>query len=183
AGLHPGRFLLFFFRVDQALQLGMELADVLEVPVDGGKANVSDFVGLLQPPHDLLAEFGGGALALRRIHHELLYLVDDLFHGGHRDRAFFTSPQHAGKHFLPLELLPPAVFFHNHVRDFVDALVGGKTLLAFQAFSAAPDRRAFFALARVNYFVILKPAKWAFHGASGLIAVTLIVPKVNRVTG
>src|SRR5215472_8337295 len=164
AGLRPGRFLLVFFRVDQALQLGMELADVLEVPVDGGKTNIRDLVGLLEPRHDLLAQFGGGALALRRIHHKLLYLVHDLFHGGHRDRPFFTRPQHPGKDFLPLELLPAAVLFHYHVRDFVDALIGGKPFLAFQAFTAAPNRRAFLALARVNYFVILEPAKWAFHG-------------------
>jgi hypothetical protein len=66
---------------------------------------------------------------------------------------------------LAVELFAPAVFLDHHVRDFVDALVGGEALAALQALAAAADRFRLFALARVDYLVIRKTAKRTFHGA------------------
>src|SRR5262249_53758380 len=151
--------------------------DVLKVAIYGCKADVRHLVDLLQTVHDQLAQLGSGALALRGIDHELLHIVDDLLHASHGDRALFASPQHAGEYFLTLELFAPPIFLHHHVRDLVDALVGGETLFTLQALAAAADRRAFLALARVDDFVVFRAAKWAFHGLGTLIEVSLIVSK------
>ena len=61
--------------------------------------------------------------------------------------AFLAGLQQAAQHFLPLELLAAAVFLHHHVGDFVDALIGGKALVASLALAAAADGIGFFALA------------------------------------
>ena len=74
-----------------------------------------------------------------------------------------AGAQQPGQDLLPLKLFPAAVFFHYHVGDFVDALVGGEALFTLQAFAPAANRFAFLALTRVHYFVIFEPAKRTFH--------------------
>src|SRR5215467_2795221 len=114
------------------------------------------------------------ALPLRRIHHELLYLVDDLLHRGHRNGTLLAGTQQAAKDFLPFKLLPAAIFLDHHVRDFIDALVRGKALFALQAFAPPADGSAIFVLARIDDFVVFKPTKWAFHRVAVLVTVSLI---------
>jgi len=70
------------------------------------------------------------------------------------------------QYFLAIEFFPAAVFFHHHVRDFIDALVGGEALAALQALAPAADGLRFFALARVYDFIVGKSAKRTFHGAN-----------------
>jgi len=65
--------------------------------------------------------------------------------------------------FFPFLPFPACFFLHHHVRDFVDALVGGEALFALQAFAAAANGIRFFAFARIHDFVIFEPAKGAFH--------------------
>src|SRR5215471_16790046 len=146
------------------LQGGAELIYVLKIAVDGGKANIGDFVNLLEPLHDEFTDFTGSPLTLRRIHHKLFNIVYDVLHLAHGNRALFARPQQSRKDLLALELLPASIFFHNHVRDFVNALVSGKALLALQTLAPSANRFAFFALARVHHLVIFEPAKRTFHG-------------------
>src|SRR6267142_542613 len=157
-GLQP-----FFFGAQQLLQFRAELVHVLEIAVDGGKADIGDLVDQLQALHDALADFRGGAFALRRIDHVLLHFVHDLFHPAHGNGALFAGAQYSGQDLLPFKLFPASVFLHHHVGDFVDAFVGGETLLALQAFAAATNRFAFLAFTRIDHFVVFKPAKRTFH--------------------
>ena len=117
-----------------------------------------------QTVHDQFADFAGLALALGGFDHERLGLVDDLLQLADRHRTLLAGPQQAVQHLLAIEFLAPSVFLHHHVRNFVDALVGGEALLALQALAPAPDGIGFLALARIHDFVIGKAAKWAFHG-------------------
>src|SRR5208283_2104717 len=128
------------------------------------KPHIGDLIDALQAVHDQLADFAGLALAVGRIHDESFGVVDDLLQLTHRDGPLFASAQQSVQYLLPLEFLATAVFLHHHVRNLVDPLVGGKTLLALQAFATAADRFAFLAFARIHHFVVLKAAKRAFHG-------------------
>src|SRR5581483_3009632 len=105
----------------------------------------------------------GGALALGRIDDQAFGVVDDLLQLAHRHRALLARPQQAVQHLLPLEFLAAPVFLHHHVRDFVDALIGGEALLALQAFAAAANRFAFFAFARIDDFVVFMAAEGTLH--------------------
>jgi hypothetical protein len=78
------------------------------------------------------------------------------------------------------EFLAPAVLLDYHVRNFVDALVSGKALSAFQTLTAAANGIGFLALARIHHLVILKSAKWTFHGAACLSAVPDWAPDTRR---
>src|SRR6185437_12894969 len=110
-----------------------------------------------------LADFAGGALALGRVHEEVFGLVDQRFHIAGGDGALFAGVQQAAEDFLALEFLAASVFFHHHVGDFVDALIGGEALVAALAFAAAANGLGFLTLSRINYAVLRKPAVWAFH--------------------
>jgi hypothetical protein len=56
--------------------------------------------------------------------------------------------------FLTFEFFTTAVFLNDHVRNFVDAFVGGKAAIALQAFAPAANQIASARFARVHYFVI-----------------------------
>src|SRR5208283_2221118 len=160
-------FALRFSRVlglEQVLQFGHELLYVFEVEIDGGKPDVRDFIVAAETVHDELADLAGLALALGGLDDEGLRLIDDLLQLADRHRTLLACAHQAVEYLLAVKALAAAVFLHHHVRDFVDALVGGEALLALQAFAAAADGIGFLALARIHDFVILKPAEGAFHG-------------------
>ena len=50
------------------------------------------------------------------------------FHLAHANRPLFTSAQQSGQDLLAIEPFTAAVLLHDHVRDFVDPLVGGETV-------------------------------------------------------
>src|SRR6185437_10121675 len=75
---------------------------------------------------------------------------------------------------LAVKFLPAPVLFHHHVRDLVDALVGGEALFTLQALAAPSDRIGFFALARIHDLVVGVAAKRTFHDGwetEGIVAV------------
>src|SRR5215469_10502705 len=153
----------------------MEFAYVLEIAVDGGKADARDFVDLLQSLHDHLSDLGSRSLAVRRIDHVLLNVVHDLLHGAHGNRTLLAGAQKPGEDLLTLKLFPTPVFLDHHVGNLVDALVGGEALFALQALAPAADGSAFPVLARVHDFVIFEAAKRAFHSFNVWIGASLIV--------
>src|SRR5205807_2448725 len=103
------------------------------------KTDVRDLIDQLEAVHDQFADLAGGALALRRINHVLLHLIDNLLHFPHGDWTLFAGPQHSSQYFLAFELLSPAVLFHHHVRNLVDSFIGGEALFALQALAAAAN--------------------------------------------
>src|SRR6188472_1974588 len=149
--------------VEQILQLGHELADVTEMPVDRGKPHVGHLVEPLQFVHDEGADFFGGHLFLRTLLQRGLDLVGHRFDGGDADRALLARLEQASNELLPLEALTRAVFLDHHVRDLVDPLVTGETPAAVEALPPAPDDLAFLAFARVDDLIAEMSAKWALH--------------------
>src|SRR4029077_14281074 len=88
----------------------------------------------------------------------------------------------AVQHLLAIEFLAPAVFFHHHVGNFVDALIGGETPAAFQALATAANRLGLFAFARVDDLIIQMAAKRTLHGAyrPGLSTCGSVTSHCNR---
>ena len=76
---------------EQPFQFFLEFADVFEVAIDGGKADVGDGVEALEVLHDQLADFAGGAFALGGIHEECFGGVDDLFQAGRTETGRFSQ--------------------------------------------------------------------------------------------
>ena len=70
---------------------------------------------------------------------------------------------------MAVETLAAAVFFDDHVRDFVDALVGGEAAIAALAFAAAADGVSFFAFARVDDAILPEAAIGTFHKLSAIL--------------
>src|SRR3984957_20393483 len=148
---------------EQALQLVHEFLHVLEVQVDRGEPDVSDFIELLQMIHEQAANFGSGAFAVRGFADECLRFVDNCFKLADGHRAFFAGLQQSLEDFLALEFLAASVFLDHHVRNFVNTLVGGEPAIALQAFAAATNQVAGARLARVDHFVVQVRAERALH--------------------
>src|SRR5258708_20812861 len=125
------------------------------------------FVVAQEPGHDQLSDFAGLALAFCRIDYERLRFIHNLLQLADWYRTLRTRAQQTVEPFLAVKLLPPAILLHDHVRDFVDALVGSKSFAALQTLAPAADGLRLFALARVDHLIIRKSAKGTFHGADG----------------
>src|ERR1700733_3576286 len=77
----PGNgYLLLVFAwaasAQQSFELFLEFAHILEVPIDGGEADVGYRVEAFEMRHDQLADFAGGAFALGGVHQKTLGCVD-----------------------------------------------------------------------------------------------------------
>src|SRR5713101_8505343 len=125
--------------LQKVLQFAHELLHVFEVHIHRCESHIRHFVQLLQPVHDHFADFGGGQFALRSLMDHALDLIHDRFQfrGGHR--PLLASLQQPLQNLLALEALPPPVFLDHHVRNFVNALVGGEPPPAFQALPPAAN--------------------------------------------
>src|SRR5258708_6249245 len=123
------------------------------------------FVVAQEPGHDQLSDFAGLALEFCRIDYERLRFVHNLLQLADWYRTLLTSAQQTVEHLLAVKLLPPPILLHDHVRDFVDALVGSKSFAALQTLPPAADGLRLFAFARVDHLIIRKSAKGTFHGA------------------
>ena len=147
----------------EIFEFGHELLDVFEIHVDAGEADVGDLIEFFEAMHDHFTDFGGSEFALSGFVDHTFDFVDDGFEFGRGDGALFAGFQKSLQNFLALEAFAPAVFLDNHVRDFIDAFVGGEAAGTFQAFTATADGVAGAALTRVNYLVIDVRAEGALH--------------------
>src|ERR1039458_5375834 len=71
--------------------------------------------------------------------------------------------QQPAQDLLAVELLPPSVLLHHHVRNLVDALVCREALIAALALAPPPYRVRLFALARIHHAVLREPAVRTLH--------------------
>jgi hypothetical protein len=71
----------------------------------------------------------------------------------------------APQDFLAFEALAPAILLDDHVRNFVDALIGREAASALEAFTTPTNRVAGAAFARIDYLVIDVGTKRALHSA------------------
>src|ERR1700693_770703 len=158
-----------FFCFYEMPQLVHEFFHIFKIQIYRSEADVGDFVVAAQAIHDEFAEFAGLALAFLRIDDKGFGLVHNLLELADWHRPFLTCTQQAVQNFLAVEFLAASVLLDHHVRNFIDALVGGEALGALQALAAAADRLRLFAFARVDYLVIGEAAKGTFHGAENKI--------------
>lgn len=152
-------------------ELGFEFADIFEVAVDAGEADVGDGVQVFEARHDELADLAGGAFALGRVDDEGFGFIDDGLHLGGGDIAFLAGLEQAVEDLLAVETLAAAVFLDDHVGDLVDALVGGKAFFAALALAPPPDGIGFLALARVDDAILTETAVGALHWSELILAV------------
>src|SRR5882757_2355853 len=159
---HP----LFLYAVfQQIFQLAHEFLHVLEVHIHRCESHVGDFIQFLQPVHDHFTDFRGSQLAFRGLLHHTLDFVHNRFQLGRGHRTFFASLQESLQNLLPLEALAPPVFLDDHVRNFVDAFVGGEPPAAFQALAPAANGVANAALPRADHLIVNVRAKRTLHWA------------------
>ena len=157
--LHAGAFLL-----EQRLQLLHELAHVLEAAVDRGEPHVGHLVELAQPLHREGADLAGRELAVLLVRQQALGGVHDLFELAQRHRTLLAGLLETLEELAAVEVLARAVVLDHPVGDLFDFLVGREAAVAGQAFTAAPDRHAFAALARIDDPVLARSAEGAAHG-------------------
>ena len=155
--------LRFGRRLQQIFQFGHEFLHVFEVEIDRGEPYVSDLIVAAQTVHDELADFAGFALPFGGLDDEGLRFIDDLLELADGHRTFFASAHEAVEHFLAVKTFAAAVFFHHHVGDFVDALVGGKALVATLALATPANGVCFFAFTRIDDSILRETAIGAFH--------------------
>ena len=164
-------FLLFLGRggrrscsgANEDLKFGHKFRYVSEFEVNGRKSNVGDLVEGLQASHYNFADLAGDQFAIERILYILFNLIDDLFELNSRNRAFLSSSEQSGEHFIAVKLFTFAVLFDDHIWDLVNAFVRRKTPSAAQALTAAPDGIAILRLARIDDLIFNVCTKWTTH--------------------
>src|SRR5260370_12254438 len=151
--------------LQQIFQLAHEFLHVLEVHIHRCKSHVGDFIQFLQPVHDHFTDFGGSQLAFRGLLHHTFDFVHNRFQLGRGHRTFFASLQKSLQNLLPLEALATPVLLDDHVRNFVDAFVGGETAAAFLALTSAANGVANATFPPIDNHVVNVRAKRTLHWA------------------
>src|SRR5947209_14309826 len=125
----------------QGLNGVYELVDVIEPPMDRCVTEIRDLIDRAQSLQNLGADrrrLNFAAAGLEIVHD----LIDQLFQGQQTGGTFFESFGNAACEFAPVERLMGSVAFdHAQVRA-LDFLVSGKSISAFEAFTAAANARA-----------------------------------------
>src|SRR5712692_5247433 len=155
---------------DQVLELQQELVDILELPVDGGEADVGNLVQLPEPVHDEGADLRRRDLPLFAVVQAAFDLVHDGVETGGRHRTLLAGLHQPGVQLLAIEALPPPILLHDHVGDLLDRLVGGEAPPAADAFPTPANDFSFATLARIDDPIVPGAAKRTFHAGrdSGL---------------
>src|SRR5579863_3698194 len=145
------------------LQFIEKSLDVLEVTVNRSEAHISDLVQVAQAVHDLFSYFCSRYFPISAISQLGLDGIHYFGQFRHRHRPLFASLEEPGEHLLAIELFPPAIFFHYHVRNFIAPLIGGETAFAAQALAAPADHFALLALSGVDDAILLEAAEGTGH--------------------
>ena len=82
------------------------------------------------------------------------------------DIALFTSSEHSQAYLFAVENLPPAIFFDDHDRNFLDMFISGKAPLTVKTFPAASYYGSILAKPGIHNLVVYLTAIRAFHGHS-----------------
>ena len=90
--------------------------------------------------------------------------ADHFLHPGHRDGPFLAGAEEPLENLLAVEALPAIVLLDDHVRNVVNAFVGGEAPPALEAVAPAPDRVALLAHPGVDNLVFEVQAERAEHG-------------------
>ena len=105
----------------------------------------------------------GGNLAVIGVEQLLLNAVHGGIQLGVADGALLAGAQHAVQQLLAVKDLAGAILLHDHQRDRLNDLVGGKALFAVQALAAAADLFTVLRRAGVDDLGVNFTAIGAFH--------------------
>ena len=91
-------------------------------------------------------------------------VVHGFFQSQQTGRSLFKGLGDAGGEFSPIKWFMSSItLYHAQIGAF-DLFISGETVLTVQAFPAAADTRAITRLARIDDFIITRPALGATHG-------------------
>ena len=119
--------------------LRLEGAQVGELLVHRGEADVGHLVQVPQPAHHQQPQLAGGDLPVPAVARLRLHPVGQLLDGLPRHRPLLAGPQQPADQLFPVERLPAAVLLDDAEGGPLDPLVGGVALAAVQALPAAAD--------------------------------------------
>ena len=146
----------------------LELINVLKIPVNAGKAHVSDFVELFEFAHDEFADAGGLDFAQAQVEEFFFDALDgavDLL-GAHGPLA--QGQVHGGEQFGAFKLDAATVFFDDGREVDVRAFISGEALFARSALAAAANEVPVFRNSCLHHLGFRMAAEGAFHGAGVL---------------
>src|SRR5688572_14866569 len=148
---------------EKVLELAQELVHVLELSVDRREADVGDLVELAEAVHDARSDVGRRHLTLLGVVQMSFDLIHDCVELSGRNRPLLARLHEPGAKLPSIETFPPAVLLDDHVRDFLDRLIGRETATAGFAFPSPADHLSLAALARVHHAIIHRAAERTFH--------------------
>ncbi len=143
-----------------------ELIHVLEPAVYAGKPHIGNLIQAAQFFDDHVADFFGGHFPHLAGGEGRLHRIDDGHEIASRHRQFFTRPEQAVEEFLAVEALAPPVLLDDGCWKFVDPFVGGESLFALRAFTAASNLQTVPDVARIDDPVVGVSAERAIHPAA-----------------
>src|SRR3989304_1392275 len=149
--------------LQESLPLVQDLADVLELPVHGGEADVSHLVELLEVLHHQVPELQARDLLLGPVVEALLDVGHDVVHRLHPHRALLARLEDRGAQLLAVEGLAPAIPLDHHGEHVLDVLVGRVAAAALEALPAAADELSLPPHAGVHHAVLRMAAERALH--------------------
>ena len=112
------------------IELVHERIDVFEFTVNGSKANIGDFVDLLELIHGISADERGRHFAVERVLQERFNLVYDALQCFKRYGAFFAGAQKTVQQLVAVKSLAGFIFFYNDHRHSLNDFIGRKAFCA-----------------------------------------------------
>ena len=146
------------------VQLRHEGADVLELAVDRGEADIGHLVHLTQAIHHQLSDPGGGHLPIHLVLKGLLNLIGDPLQLAEGHRALLTGAQHTVEQLALVKGLAAAVLFDDHQGQALHRLIGGKALVAGQALPPAADAGPLVRRPGIHHLALQMGTIGTFHG-------------------
>jgi hypothetical protein len=133
--LDPG--LLFF--LEQLVDLGHELADILEFKVNRRKSQIGNLVYASEFGEQDLSDVDRLQLTFGALLDGLLDLIHYFLELGQADRPFLASFEKPVQDFVAVEPLSAAILLHYHVRYFIAPFIACEAPAAIQALASAAD--------------------------------------------
>ena len=149
----------------QGFEFFQEVVDVFELAVDGGEADVGDFVDFVELLHDEFADDFGGNFAFVFVIDEFVEFGDDFFLCLGRHGTFFAGFADSGKDFASVVGLAVSALLDDEGRYFFDLFVSRVAPLAFRAFAPAADNASVIHRPGVDDFVVVVFAVGAVHNS------------------
>src|SRR5690554_163927 len=136
-------FTVVWIRTGEPLDLLAELLDVLKTAVYGGKAHIGHFIKLAQLGHDRFSHFTGRQFTFAGGAQTLLDTGNTGFDFFDADRTLFQRTLDTGAQLVFIKRLARAIALDDARHQQFGGFIGGKTLMATDAFTPTPDLLTF----------------------------------------